>query len=233
MSDTVILKDGKELIGFSNISISEIDNKIFINNTSQVEESIQGSLAMYVSDGTHLAGSGVHCTWDKGDFMLTVLNLKTGNLGSKEISAEKIITEDIKSKDVLSEAVVSSTIKCDYSLTNKAAINNWLGFYSEQVPGTVPFKLAVDFNPRTNKEVLLFTSNDYSPDVKPSLIMGIEDKRMYINGLNLLPKTISTSVGEEGDLKGDIAVDENFLYVCVNDFDGKSKIWKRSKLESW
>jgi hypothetical protein len=233
MSDAVILKDGKELIGFSNISISEIDNKIFINNTSQVEESIQGSLAMYVSDGTHLAGSGVHCTWDKGDFMLTVLNLKTGSLGSKEISSEKLISEDIKSKDILSEAIVSSTIKTDYSLANKAAINNWLGFCSERVPGTFPFKLAIDVNPRTDKEVLLFTSNDYDTDVKPSLIMGIEDKRMYVNGLNLLPKTISASVGEEGDLKGDLAVDENFLYICVNDFDGQSKIWKRSKLESW
>jgi len=233
MSDQVFLKTGKELVGFSNIAISEFDNKIFINNTSQVEESIQGSLAFYANDGTHLAGSGVHCTWDKGDFMLTVLNLETGSLISKEISAEKIIAEDIKSKDILSEAVVSSTIKADYSLVNKTAINNWLGFCSRQVPGTFPFKLAVDLNPRTNKEVLLFTSNDYDADVKPSLIMGIEDKRMYVNRLNLLSKTINTSVGEDGDLKGDIAIDENFVYVCVNDFNGKSKIWKRSKLESW
>lgn len=43
----------------------------------------------------------------------------------------------------------------------------------------------------------------------------------------------SSSVGSIGDRKGDIAYDDNFMYVCIANYDGTSSIWIKSQLTSW
>lgn len=42
-----------------------------------------------------------------------------------------------------------------------------------------------------------------------------------------------TPVGSDGDKRGDWSYDVDYVYVCVNDYDGASDIWKRSPLTSW
>ncbi len=37
----------------------------------------------------------------------------------------------------------------------------------------------------------------------------------------------STSQGALGDIKGMVAVDYNYLYICVADYDDSTVIWKR------
>jgi len=41
-------------------------------------------------------------------------------------------------------------------------------------------------------------------------------------------RTPATSVGEDGDLAGMIGYDNDYIYVCVADYDGTTSIWKRT-----
>ena len=45
-------------------------------------------------------------------------------------------------------------------------------------------------------------------------------------------RTIPSSLGSDGDLKGDYAFDEDYAYFCFEDYDGTSNIWKRFALPS-
>jgi hypothetical protein len=49
-------------------------------------------------------------------------------------------------------------------------------------------------------------------------------------------QSVPTSpAGKSGDEKGMIAVDEDYVYICVADFDESTVIWKRIELsnDSW
>lgn len=43
----------------------------------------------------------------------------------------------------------------------------------------------------------------------------------------------TTPVGRKGDTTGDIAYDDNYMYVCIADYDSTSNIWIKSQLASW
>lgn len=42
----------------------------------------------------------------------------------------------------------------------------------------------------------------------------------------------TTPVGEEGDTMGDVIWTDNYIFFCVRDYDGVTKIWKRSPVET-
>ena len=52
------------------------------------------------------------------------------------------------------------------------------------------------------------------------------DSSTQITGLQ--NNTPATSVGADGDIAGMFAYDNNYIYVCVADYDGTTKIWKRT-----
>jgi hypothetical protein len=85
-----------------------------------------------------------------------------------------------------------------------------------------------------DKETLLLIANEYKEDTVPKVLMSFEDERVrFLTRPNIVSRTIQSSVGEKDDIKGDIAVDENFIYYCIQNFDGMSKIWKRSPMSHW
>jgi NAD(P)H-hydrate repair Nnr-like enzyme with NAD(P)H-hydrate epimerase domain len=43
----------------------------------------------------------------------------------------------------------------------------------------------------------------------------------------------ATSAGKTGDVKGMLAVDTSYLYVCFKNYDGAGAIWKRIALASF
>lgn len=271
MNNKIILQNGKELIGISNIVVSEIDDKIYINTSSQIEDSVIGSFAVYRRDSDpSLMGTGNSCTWDYTTSTLKVENidssvviskainaaditsdnivsefLKANNLVSTNINSVCITTElldtpsiiakNINSTYITSIGVEAETIKStEYANFKKLGIDYWFGFRSKDRLDTHPFKIDVAKNPNNNKEMLLFCTNDYDKDSKPSLLFGLEDSRAYINGtLNITFRTIESSIGAIEDIKNDIAIDDNFIYICVKDFDGVSNIWKRCPIEGW
>lgn len=46
-------------------------------------------------------------------------------------------------------------------------------------------------------------------------------------------RTITNSVGSDGDIRGMIAWDADYIYVCTADYDGSTAIWRRSSLGTW
>lgn len=54
-----------------------------------------------------------------------------------------------------------------------------------------------------------------------------------LNTATVSPSAPLSSIGKEGDSKGDLASDGNYLYYATADYDGSSNIWVRSQLSSW
>jgi len=46
-------------------------------------------------------------------------------------------------------------------------------------------------------------------------------------------KTPASSIGASGDKQGMIAWDNDYIYVCIADYDGSTAIWRRSSAVSW
>lgn len=46
-------------------------------------------------------------------------------------------------------------------------------------------------------------------------------------GVVIRERTVTSSIGQEGDLSGMMAVDNDYLYRCTADYDGSSNIWVR------
>ena len=55
-----------------------------------------------------------------------------------------------------------------------------------------------------------------------------------LNTSNSTIKTVpSSSIGKNGDKKGDIATDNSYIYIANADYDGTTAIWLRASLSSW
>ena len=275
MHNNIILKDGKEIIGISNIAISEVDNKIYINNISQINNSIVGALAFYSADNSPaLIGTGVGCIWNKDASRLEVLNLNasfvtTTNVVAKRlesdfltvssitasfvttddvaakrlvsefltvdsINASFVTTDDVISKRLVSEFLTVDAIDSDFVATTKLSVDKWIRFDSIKHPGTQPFKISLGINPHTNNETLVFSTNAYGDDTPSFPVLGLENTRVFLNGVaNIIARTIVSPIGENTDIPGDIAIDDNFIYYCTSSFDGVSNIWKRCPITGW
>lgn len=211
----IILKKNKELIGVSNIVISEIDNKIFINNSNQIHNSTKGSMAVYTEDNcSSLEGAGPSCQWNSQTLTLEVTNISTEKSINKRIEAEAIHVSE-------------------FFETEKFAVKKWIGFSSKKNPNEHPFKISLYYDKLTGKEYIIFIGNEYEDSIRKYLIMFDEDRIRFNQTINIKQKTPNSSIGNRGDLAGDINFDENFIYYCTKDFDGESKIWKRVELSLW
>jgi hypothetical protein len=43
----------------------------------------------------------------------------------------------------------------------------------------------------------------------------------------------STSIGQIGDEPGMYAFDTNWFYICIDEYDGSTSIWRRATLGTW
>lgn len=240
MNNSVALKDGTELVGLTNIVISEADGKIFINNSAQIESGVKGSLVLYTKDGQLLSSSGLDCIWDNENKILKVKSLnsvsvETDLVNSDTVETTSLESETIGTKSLSSDHIIvrNSLLINDYLETVKNSIKKWIGFESKLRDNEHPLKIKSYVNPSTNQETLCFITNEYS-DTKSKVSVALDNDRLYLNNLlNIKEKTIETSYGSAGDVEGDIAVDKNYFYYCIGSFDGVSKIWRRCPLNDW
>ena len=233
MSDNLAkISIDKEIIGLGNIVISDIDGKIFINNTNQIDAGVKNSLAVYSSDGQSLTGSGLKCQWDRETGTLYIDSIESKKLSCPDISNENISSKKITAENIDTEYLRAEHLYVkDYADSLKFAVKNWLGFTSKDDNSITPFKIKNIFNPETEKETLGIITNDYLKG-KTKVSLGIDDERIYFkNILNLKEDKIESAVGKEGDLKGDFVFDGENIYYCTKNYDGESSIWKRLKTE--
>jgi hypothetical protein len=43
----------------------------------------------------------------------------------------------------------------------------------------------------------------------------------------------ATALGAAGDLKGMIAFDTNYFYICTANYTGRANVWKRVAITTW
>ena len=76
------------------------------------------------------------------------------------------------------------------------------------------------------------TANDGTGDGLRTAFDKCNDNfaELYNNVRSIVP---STNIGSPGDTAGDLAFDLNHLYVCFQDYDGSSEIWRRVALSAF
>lgn len=239
-------------VGLGNIVISEVDGTVYINTSSQISPSIKGSLSFYDEDNkTSLIGTGKNLIWNEGasrletnalrskDIEVDELKVKT-LVSIKKIDAEELTCDFIKIdtyaeiKKIDATDLICKSIEVDDRFASEQIIGNkWIGFQSLVVPQTQPFKFQITLDDE-GFEVLILKTNDYNENTESKAVIGFESQRVIIpEALNIMHRTIKTPQGTDKDKKGDIAIDENYIYVCINDYDGSKNIWKRSSLKEW
>jgi hypothetical protein len=115
----------------------------------------------------------------------------------------------------------------------KMSTGEWFGFASLLEKYEQPYKIKLMLI--DGEETLCFVTNEYIITNTPSKIsLALSKDKFYIKtGLNIEQRIIQNSIGSVGDSIGDVAIDENYFYYCMAEFDGTTKIWRRSKLEEW
>ena len=48
------------------------------------------------------------------------------------------------------------------------------------------------------------------------------------NTIQVQPRTVTSSIGDPGDIEGMIVFDSNYQYYCTADYDGSTSIWRRT-----
>lgn len=213
MKNQVNLSSIKTIAGLSNIVISEIDETLYINSKMQIEDGIEGSVALYKKDGQIISCTGKNLCY---------------NYNTETLSLDNLDVKNIKVNNLRYDYS-----KADYCEATKLSVVNWLGFVSVDYANCQPFKFQNNKSKATGKETLVLFANDYSKE-KARVCYAVDDERFYHRTrVNLVPSMVNTPYGVEGDLRGDIKIDDNFFYYCFKDFDGHSKIWKRTRFEDW
>lgn len=77
-------------------------------------------------------------------------------------------------------------------------------------------------------------SSEYSGDGESirSAFTKINANFSFVNSLRNQVAVPSAKVGQEGDISGTYAVDNDYIYFCVADYDGAQPIWVRVSIDS-
>jgi hypothetical protein len=246
------MDNNKSFVGLGNIVLSEVDGTIYINTNSQIRPSIRGALSFYDKDNESLLiGTGKDLFWNVEGSRLETTALKAVDVESKELKVETyadinelnantLLCDFLKIKThVEAETINAKYLACDFLEvidrldSNQLSGKKWIGLESRISVNTHPFKYQLTLDD-DGSEVLILKTNDYSSDHKSRVVIAFESERVIIpETLNIFSKTIEDPVGSEKDRQGDLSIDDRFIYYCTKDYDGTSRIWRRSTLESW
>ena len=83
-------------------------------------------------------------------------------------------------------------------------------------------------------EMYAFITEDGNGDIV--IDSGDASNNVKVNKDNLIiatSKTPATVEGAAGDKQGMIAWDNDYIYVCIADYDGSTAIWRRSSALTW
>lgn len=242
----------KSFVGLGNIVISDIDGTIYINTSSQIRPSVKGALSFYDKDNESvLVGTGKDLFWNVEDARLetsalTAIDIESKTLkvethaDIKEVNSCSLLCDFLKIKThVEAEKINARDLSCDFLTVDdrleldQLVSKKWIGFESLTREKTHPFKYQLTLDDG-GADVLILKTNDYDETSQSKAVIGFESQRVIIpEAFNMIHRTIETPQGTDKDKKGDIAIDETYIYVCVDDYDGSKHIWKKVRLTEW
>jgi len=223
------------LIAVPPIVLTELDGNTYINSTNQIDLGVQGSLAVYKDDNQAITHTGTELMWNQETLCLTVGNIKTRNIQASDgtftsLATNNINTEHAHVEKVLTTEIIESDIlkNSDYLSSKKVAISDWLAFVNKD--NNYQFNIGIGGGcGEYPEEILCFDDKNHSTK------LGFDSNRLYLcNTINIFEhRTIDDPVGCKNDKKRDICIDRSYLYQCIDNYDGESKIWKRIAFEGW
>jgi hypothetical protein len=195
--DSVSLDQHTEIVGLFDISISKVDNTIFIANKYTAEPGASNTFALYADETGKIKSSGLALMYEVDTETLT-----TSTIVSHNINANYVVTEHLNFLKKEGTGRFAS-IHTDFFKDHTLAI------VTEHNDGTTGCALTIDGAQRVT----------------------IQDGKLNLKHT----RTITSSVGFPNDQKGDLAIDNTYLYYCTRDFDKVSNIWVRWRIsdKSW
>ena len=223
------------LIAVPPIVLTELDGNTYINSTNQIDLGVQGSLAVYKDDNQAITHTGTELMWNQETLCLTVGHIDTGNIKALDgtfssLATNSINTEHAHVEKMLTTEIIESDIlkNSDYLSSKKVAISDWLAFVNKDNNYQFNIGIIAGFGEYT-EEILCFDDKNHN------MKLGFDTNRLYLcNTINIFEhRTIDDPVGCKNDKKRDICIDGSYLYQCIDNYDGESKIWKRIAFEGW
>jgi len=104
-------------------------------------------------------------------------------------------------------------------------LNQWgrqLNQFLQRYLGRIFFKTSED-NPSENGILLWDDSNGYPVVSNANAFVQVVLKQ----------EAPTANTGSSGDKDGMISWDDNYIYICTDDHDGTTAIWKRVALSTW
>jgi hypothetical protein len=191
------------LIGLGNISLSCINDNLYISNTNVVSAGLETSLAVYKNNKGALGAAGEKLVWDDEFGVLYADNIVIKD--SLKFSLEEDAYVTMPTLQITKEVSFQSAIKDVDVMFATIRVD-------EYVPGVEKLSILT----RTGDTTACSVEIDQMQRVTVKKRLNIKQKRL-----------IKSSKGSVEDLQGDIAANGDYLYYCHKDYDGVSNIWSR------
>jgi hypothetical protein len=192
------------IIGVAGISVSRIDDTIFISNDKTVAIGVPGTVAIYADEFGNIKSTEVSIDID-----------------SNTLTAENIVASTIDNKCITSKLMQSSNIhSSNYYLTiddDTLADNLFAKLGTYQYDGKYKFGIFLKNNRLKYSTAI---------SIDKSLRVSIEDGKLNLRQR----RTIISAIGSIADTPGDLAIDTEYLYYCHTIYNGKDPIWVRWKI---
>jgi len=227
----------KEIKGLFNITVSQIDDILFLSNSTVPEPGAIDTFALYADENGKIKSAGIGLTYNNETEILSAPSITSHNIVSNNIHTEYLtVRETVQANKVVSEIVETKTIVADSLILNndpsksKELYINYLNFLKKD--GKTRFAaIHADY---FNNHTLAFITEKDDGTMGCAIIIDSDQRVKIEQGrLNIKPKPIPSAYGAKGDRAGDLVIDEDYIYYCKKNFNGSSKIWVRSKLEEW
>jgi hypothetical protein len=237
---TSLSTDGAFSVSLSALSVTQNNaqggGSLTYNQNTGVFSYTPPDLSQYLTD-ISVVGSTLTYTKDNGDTVDVALDKYLTDI-SVVGSTLTYIDNDGDAFDV-SLGSKLETVEFDYSSgaliftkdDSSAIVVDLDGRYLTEIPATIQADLngsvlADDSTLLVDASTGLITGKVINPYTNSSTV---ETSRFLITN-STAP---TTSIGAEGDLKGEVVLDDDYLYHCIADFDGSTAIWKRVELSTW
>lgn len=206
------------IAGVANITVSKVNDTIFISNNNLVLPGMPGSIAIYNTDQGELTSSGESLLWNN-DKQCLFLN----NLNSNNIESHKITTINAECKRIEASYIQAK----DLNVNNIEILSN---FFETKKVKAEQFIISEDDNARSmihyssTENFVVCTETINNPNISIDVNNRVTIKRL----LNILPADNGPlAIGSKYDKKGDIIFTRQYLYYCIENYDGYTNIWVR------
>jgi hypothetical protein len=232
---SVLLDQTTEIVGLFDISVSKVDNTVFVASKHTTEPGAINTFALYADEAGKIKSSGIALTYDDETETLTAPTISSHGINANYVITEYLkVSDNIQTEKITSDHISVKTLVADVLILNndpekqKDFEINHLNFLKKEGAGRFA---SIHTNFFEDHTLAVVTENDDGQTGCALTIDSVQRVTVEDGKLNLKKKrTIFSAVGSKDDKPGDIAIDNEYLYYCTRKFNGVSNIWIRWRM---